>query len=102
MITDYRYYREILARLKKPIFSIAHNTEFNASSTLSLEDYMSYGLGSGEHGKVVSELPCSNASNRGSGGDTCSNIGLLTCTQVRVTYPSIALQPESVPFLTSF
>ena len=51
---------------------------------------MTYGLGSGIHGKVISELPCSNAYNRGSGGDACSNIGLLTCTQVRVTCPSIA------------
>jgi hypothetical protein len=90
MLTDYLYYREILARLKKPIFSIAHNTGFNAGSTLSLEDYISYGLGSGEDGKVISELPCSNGYNRGSGGDICSNIGLLTCTQVRVTHPSIA------------
>jgi len=102
MIIDYRYYREILARLKKPIFSIAHNTGFAANSTPSLEAYISYGLGSGIHGKVISELPCSNASNRGSGGDICSNMGLLACTQVRVMYHStsrVLVVPYSHVFL---
>jgi hypothetical protein len=82
MITNYQYYREIFARLKRPVFSIAHNVGYQ-TSTPSLEAYMSYGLGSGANGDIVSEVPCSNASNRGSGGDTCSNVGLLPCTQVR-------------------
>ncbi|KDR67698.1 hypothetical protein GALMADRAFT_1073578 [Galerina marginata CBS 339.88] len=80
MIVDYRYYREVLSRIKRPMFSIANHSE-GGSSSQSLESFMSYGLGSGVNGKTISQVPCSNASSRALGTEVCSNIGLMACSQ---------------------
>ncbi|KAF8966274.1 hypothetical protein BDZ97DRAFT_1657993 [Flammula alnicola] len=80
MIVDYRHYREVLSRIKRPMFAISNHSESNSSSQ-SLESYMSYGLGSGVNGKTVSQVPCSNMASRGSGLDACSNVGLMACSQ---------------------
>ncbi|KAF8159889.1 hypothetical protein B0H34DRAFT_705229 [Crassisporium funariophilum] len=79
-MTDYKYYWEVLSRIKRPIFSITTNQIPNMS-TLSLESYMSYGLGSCPAGRVLSHVPCTNTSSQGSRTSPCSNDGLLGCSQ---------------------
>lgn len=46
---------------------------------LTLQSYMSYGLGSGPGGSTVSELGCYN--DRAEGGP-CTSSALLACSQV--------------------
>lgn len=46
---------------------------------LTLQSYMSYGLGSGPGGSTVSELGCYN--DRAEGGH-CTSVALLACAQV--------------------
>lgn len=46
---------------------------------LTLQSYMSYGLGSGSGGSTVSELGCYN--DRAEGGP-CTSAALLACSQV--------------------
>lgn len=56
----------------------------NNGSTQTLEALMSYGLGSGANGKIITHVPCANASNRGPGAESCVNTGLMACSQVNI------------------
>ncbi|KAF9054677.1 hypothetical protein BJ165DRAFT_1600792 [Panaeolus papilionaceus] len=76
MITDYRHYRQILSRLKRPTLSIISGGSRN-SSTLSLDSSLAYGLGSGPNSQLMCQLPCSNRS----ASFVCHSIGLMECSQ---------------------
>ncbi|KAF5316696.1 hypothetical protein D9619_006506 [Psilocybe cf. subviscida] len=81
MILDYNHYRDMLSRIKKPVFAIADGDRFEGSNNQSLESFMSYGFGSGTNGTLLTEIPCSNAMDQGANWDGCSNVGLMACSQ---------------------
>ena len=81
LTSNYKYYCEVLSRIKRPIFSITTNQD-NDGSALSLESYTLYGLGSTVDGHVISKVSCSNTSSRRIGWVVCPNDGLLACSQV--------------------
>lgn len=72
------YYRALLDRLRKPRMSILNGDK--NGEPVTLETFMSYGLGSGKDGKTISQLPCGN-NMKGSVG-MCTNAGLMACSRV--------------------
>lgn len=59
---------------------------------------MSYGFGSGANGTLLTEIPCSNAMDKGVGWDGCSNVGLMVCSQVRLHRQAVAMNIDLTIF----
>jgi hypothetical protein len=76
-MADYQYYRSVISRIRRPSVRITYRER--KSDELSLETYMSYGLGSSANGRTVSQLLCSN--DRASEG-RCTDPGLMACSRV--------------------
>jgi hypothetical protein len=98
MILDYHYYREVLCRIKKPVFAITIGDRFESSNNQSLESFMSYGFGSGANGTLLTEIPCSNAMDKGVSWNGCSNVGLMVCSQVRLRSEGVAMNVVLITF----
>jgi hypothetical protein len=82
-------YKSMLAVVRRPTLSlISSRKERRSTVDFSLQQIVSYGIGSGPGGRSVSYIACSNDRATGEDLGRCTMVAQLSCAQVRRSRPT--------------